>query len=561
MRFETYFKIRIWWLAPYLLSILPIWFLLSRAAYEYSLQVTFFAGFAYYYLRYRTSTPKAIIPAIICGSLSFYSYTPGQIVMVVIGLLLLITDWKYHWLQRKTNIKAAGVFVLMLLPLIRFFSFHPAEYTDRLLMYNSYLVSDVSIGQKILQYFQIYFQALNPLYWFLPNQVDNPRFLMLGYAHLTWWVLPFLLAGIGIAIRFIRKPEFRFLLLALLAAPAGTALVKLTVHRVLVIVVPVVFLSLIAMHYVTGWVLNRARIKTGLLSFFLVIAFSAGSLVMLMDAINHGSTWYKNYGISGMQYGAMQVFTAADTYQQSHPEVTVYISPNWTFQSERVREFFIHNDQVKMGTVDEAMRKQDPEISKKVFVLLPDELQRVQDSGLFSIINEEMEIPYPDGSRGFTFVHLEYADNVDEVFARLRVQSTEPVETSLVWMGQQITAIHSPLDMGPIEKIMDGDTKTLVKTKGNNPLKVDILFSQPVRASGVVFSVGAEPVKITVGIQRNADGIAHEYTQEADVVDGYKDVIVDFGKSMEFQVLQFELLDTLVPEDMPVHLWEMRFLP
>jgi len=555
------FRNRLWWLAPYVIAVLPAWFLLSRAAFEYSLQVTFFSGFLYYYLRYRKINPNAILPAIICGALSFYSYTPGQIVMVTAGVLILLIDLPYHWQQRKTNWKAAILLLVFVLPLVRFISAHPDQYIDRLLMYKSFLVSEMTPWQKILQYMKGYVAGLNPLYWFLPSQVDNPRYVMKGYAYLNWWLLPFVLVGLGIAIRHIRKAEMRILLIALLAAPTGAAMVGLTVHRALVILVPVVFFAFIPFQKVYSWLCKRRYIREGMVSFFLAVSFAAGASTMTVDALRNGPTWYEDYGMSGLQYGAQQVFRAAEDYQAKHPDMTIFISPNWTFQSEVVREFFTQNPQVKMGGVDSILEQYDPGLDKKAFVLLPDELKKVRDSGLFSQVIEDMEIPYPNGSQGFTFVRLVYRDNIEDVYNEKWIELTKPVESNLEWNGIPVIVKHSALDMGPIENIFDGNRGTLIKSKGINPLVLEFKFSEPIQASSLIFSVGSEQVKFTIGIQREIDDTVIEYVQEAGEVEGYKNVTVDLGRKMEFQVLKVEMLDTLATETMPVHLWEMQILP
>jgi hypothetical protein len=555
------FKNRLWWLAPYMIAILPAWFLLSRAAFEYSLQVTFFSGFIYYYLRYRKINPKAIFPAVICGALSFYSYTPGQIVMVSAGILLLLIDLPYHWQHKKTNWKAAILLLVVTLPLLRFISAHPDQYIDRLLMYKSFLISDITPWQKILQYGKSYVACLNPLYWFLPNQVDNPRYVMQGYAHLTWWLLPFVLVGLGVAIRYIRKVEMRVLIVALLAAPTGAAMVGLTVHRALVILIPVVFFAFIPLQGVYSWLCKRRYIREGMVSFFLVVAFTAGAITMTVDSIRNGSTWYNDYGMSGLQYGAQQVYRAAENYQAKHPDKTIFISPNWTFQSEVVREFFTQNPQVKMGGVDSVLEQFDPGLNKKVFVLLPDELKKVRDSGLFSQVIEDMEIPYPNGSQGFTFVRLIYRNDIEDVYNEKWIELTKPVESNLEWNGIPVIVKHSALDMGPVENILDGNRSTLIKSKGINPLVLEFEFSKPIQASSLIFSVGSEQVKFTIGIQREIDDTVIEYVQEAGEVEGYKDVTVDLGRKMEFQVLKVEMLDSLATETMPVHLWEMQIIP
>ena len=90
------FRIRHWWLGTLLLSITPVWFLHSRTAFETALFVSLYTWFIFFYLLYRTRSPRYLYPALLFGGLAFYSYSAGQLVIVCTGLLLLISDLRYH---------------------------------------------------------------------------------------------------------------------------------------------------------------------------------------------------------------------------------------------------------------------------------------------------------------------------------------------------------------------------------------------------------------------------------------------------------------------------------
>jgi hypothetical protein len=89
------------------------------------LRVAFYAWFLYFYLRYRTQEPRHLITALLFGALSFYSYTGGQLGVVLTGLLLLITDARYHWRTLRASpkllIATASTLIIAALLYLRFY--------------------------------------------------------------------------------------------------------------------------------------------------------------------------------------------------------------------------------------------------------------------------------------------------------------------------------------------------------------------------------------------------------------------------------------------------------
>lgn len=90
------FKLRYWWCGVLLLSIAPAWFLHSRTAFETVEMTAFYAGFLYFYLRYRYISPRALYGALVLGALVFYTYSPGQLIIVLTGVFLFFSDLRYH---------------------------------------------------------------------------------------------------------------------------------------------------------------------------------------------------------------------------------------------------------------------------------------------------------------------------------------------------------------------------------------------------------------------------------------------------------------------------------
>jgi hypothetical protein len=90
------FDNRFWWAGTLVMAALPAWFLHSRTAFETVMMVSFYACFICAYLLYRYRSPRYLAPALIFGAATFYSYTNGQGVMLVSGVLLLCSDLRYH---------------------------------------------------------------------------------------------------------------------------------------------------------------------------------------------------------------------------------------------------------------------------------------------------------------------------------------------------------------------------------------------------------------------------------------------------------------------------------
>jgi len=242
------FHLPYWWSGVLLLSIVPVWFLHSRTAFEPGESIAFYALFLYFYMRYREDRPWMLLPALIFGALSAYTYSPSQVVVAVTGLLLLISDAGYHWRHKWIALTGLGVLIVMALPYLWFLYLHPDANRDQLAIVGSYWLNDISFLDKLKQFAGQYLSGLDPRYWFLANPPESVhhdiiRHLMKGYGHLSLWTLPFLIAGILLCWGNFRNSHFRTVLIALLAAPTGGAIAQITISRTLVMVIPATLLT------------------------------------------------------------------------------------------------------------------------------------------------------------------------------------------------------------------------------------------------------------------------------------------------------------------------------
>jgi hypothetical protein len=242
------FRLPLWWCGVLVLSIIPVWFLHSRTAFEPGESIAFYGLFLYFYMRYREDSPWLLLPALFFGALSAYTYSPSQVAVAVTGVLLLISDLPYHWRHKGVALAGLGVLVLCALPYLRFLYLHPEANQRQLEIVSSYWLNEIPFSEKLQLFFRQYFSGLDPRYWYFadpPEGVhhDIIRHLMKGYGHISLWSLPFAAAGIVLCLVNIRSSHFRTLLIALLAAPTGGAIAQVTITRTLIMVIPISLLT------------------------------------------------------------------------------------------------------------------------------------------------------------------------------------------------------------------------------------------------------------------------------------------------------------------------------
>jgi 4-amino-4-deoxy-L-arabinose transferase-like glycosyltransferase len=552
------FKRRFWWIGGLFLMVTPAWFLHSRTAFETGLMVTFYALFLYFYLRYRSGSPKYLYWAVTCGALAFYSYAPGQVIAGASGLLLLIADFRYHWQQRRTGLKALALLLLLALPFTRFQIESPAETARNLAVLGSFAVQPGDFFGKLGAYAANYLSGFNPLYWYFSNPPELVRHVMKGYGQLSLASLPFTLIGMGLAVRGWRSPAYRALGVVLLAAPAGEALVGVGITRLLVMVLPAAVLAGLG----ASWLLERLErhwLSGQFLAWAAFLSLGAASLLMLADALQNGPLWYPDYGLYGMQWGGKQLFSAVAEYRQAHPEAPIMISSCWANNTDALEHFFLKDTaNVQMGSIDTYLSAYQPIPAGSLFVLTAGELDRAEQSGKFTGIQVLKTIPYPDGQPGFDFVSLAYVPDAPAVFAAEAQARKALVEEDIIVAGLPVRVRHSRLDMGTIREAFDGNPQTVIRTLEANPLVLDLVFAAPRTFKAVVVRVGAPAAQIRVTASTPGGGQPETFSTTVPHSPDNRDVQVDLGGSVQASELRIEVES--VEDGVPahVHVWEVK---
>jgi len=570
------FKLRFWWSSVLLLSVIPAWFLHSRTAFETVEMTAFYAGFLYFYLRYRLINPRALYASLVFGAMVFYTYSPGQLIIVVSGIFLLLSDMRYHWQQRKVALRGLLLLGVLVLPYLRHVLAHPEATLQHLSTRAPFWLEDVPLLEKLGHYFGTFLAALDPRYLFLPNQTDLDRHLMQGYAHFSLWMLPLVALGLGVSLLKLRSSAHRAVLLALLAAPTGSALVAVGITRLLVLVIPAVILMTIGLDRVLDWLVRlvswlvpRIRRVRPLVPEIIVRSYCVLGIVlavvlcwhngiMLRDALVNGPLWYQDYTLAGMQYGARQMFSAVVDYYQTHPGAQMIVSPSWTNGADAVAEFFLPDDApVRLGSVEGHIFQHLPLNDNMVFVVIPHELEKVQSSGKFSEVRIEQVLDYPNGEAGFYFIRLRYVNNIDTLLEEEREERRALLEEHLTIAGQDVLVRYSMLDMGSIELLFDGNVSTVARTLEANPFVIELDFPEPHQVSGASLVLGSAylQVQISVTVSGVPEPVVFEGTFRGSVAE--PELTLDFGRKLSAEALRFEILVPGVAEPANVHVWEI----
>lgn len=559
------FKLPYWWCATMLLSITPAWFLHSRTAFETALMVSFYVTGVYFYMQYRLATSenrgiaRNFYIALIFFALAFYSYSPGQAIVVITGLLLLLLDAGYHWKNRQIALRGLGLLVLLVLPYLRFQLNHPMALEDHLSNLASYWIQPLSFQEKVKLFFDEYLYGLGPGYWFIPNERDLPRHLMKGYGHLLRASLPFAILGLAITLRNLRQPAYRILLAIYLAAPVGSALVQITVTRTLVMVAPAVLFASLGLIAVLRWLEKRPLSQT-MLSWVLFAVLAFANFAMLRDALVNGSTWYSDYGLGGMQYGARQLFGAVQDFLEENPGAKMVVSASWANGTDVLARFFMGEHlPVRLGSVYDFMDGKGDIDENLVLVMIPDEFSHARESGKFTDIQVIQILPYPDETPGFYFVRMRYVETIDEIFAQEAEARKQLRQGQVKIEGQPIAISYSMLDMGQIQDAFDGDLRSVTRTLEANPYVIELTFPQPRTIRGLSLVIGSTEIKLVIKLF--APGQTEPVVYSAELFGDLSQPQVTFDLPAPFlaEKVRIEIHDHRQTEPAHVHLWELIF--
>ena len=148
-----------------------------------------------------------------------------------------------------------------------------------------------------------------------------------------------------------------------------------------------------------------------------------------------------------MQYGARQLFEEViPTYLKEDPNTQVLVSSTWANGTDNFLRFFFtpqEQQRVRMDGVETYLFKKMPLSQDELFVMTASEYQQAAASPKFSEVKVEQVVPYPDGTPGFYLARLQYAPDVDQIFAAEQEARRQLVENTITLDGQ--AAAHALL--------------------------------------------------------------------------------------------------------------------
>ena len=509
------FHIRSYWLGILLMITSPAWFLHARTAFEYMEVASFFAATLYFYNLYRQGKDKYLYVTIFSAALMFYTHGLGQVLTGLTAIFFFLSDFRYHFQpeRRHTLLIALGLAVLLSLPYFRYILANPSAMADEVRARNSYWMDkSTTLQQKTTAMLDQYLIGTNPKFWFIPTDIDLIRHRMKGYGNILWFMLPF--AGLGIirTLLKIRQSEYRTVLIALLVAPIPATIVAIDTPRVIWMVIPWAILIALGIDWASIWLLKSVRLlKFETLNLVLFVFMAALSIYILRDALVNGPTWYTDYGLYGMQYGAKQVFQDTIVPElKNDPNLKFFISPAWANGTNQFAQFFLTQDllnRTSFGTPNDILDKRNLLSTDTVFILTPDEYKNFSNDPRFSNIHIRQTISYPDDQPGFYFITLSLSDKIDQILAAQHAANRKPVEDKVIINGQTTRILHSPIGSGSISDTFDDDPNTLSRVLEANPYIFDLYPAPPLSTPGVVIQTGALP-NFTINIDLYAPGAA-----------------------------------------------------
>jgi hypothetical protein len=238
------------------------------------------------------------------------------------------------------------------------------------------------------------------------------------------------------------------------------------------------------------------------------------------------------------------------------------VSPSWANGTENVARFFFPDPlPFELGSIDQFINEYIPIKPGTEFVLIPDEYKRVTDSAKFTNLQVDKILNYPDGNPGFYFVHLDYVQNIEQVFAAEAAMRAMLLEGAATLPdGTTVTVQYSPMDMGQLFNLFDGDPKTVTRTESANPYVVNVDFLTPYLMHGVFLRVGGTPTRVNVEVVTIDSDTPLHFEQIKEETPDPRDMVIDFGSTYQVTQVKIQVLSIGDKEPAHVHVWEITFL-
>ena len=481
------FRAREWWSVVAFLTVMPALLLHSRTGFECVLMFSSYSWFLYFYLRYREENPRFIFAAMLFGAATFYSYSPGQGLMLITGIFLLISDLAYHWRQRGWAGAGLGFGLLLFAPYARFRILHPQMLGAHLAEIQSYWVQPISLPQKLLAFVRAYLAGYDPRYWFVVDSKEIIRHVFPGFAFIPMPLAP--LAGLGFILCLARwrSAAHRALLGALLASGFSGALAMHGVTRNLGFLVSMAMFMALAFDWLAGFV--RTAAWKYVLQWGAAGVMAAGGFVLLANALMFGPTQTRIYDLFGMQWGAQAVFRDLIPRQmRTHPTANVFISHVWANNAEVFPRFFGWSDfrRVYFFRLEDVVVGGVLPRPRDLVLLTAPEFESIPKHEMIERFEVLERVAWPDGRPGFYLGHLHLRPEFIRHSLATFGDTVSPKFVRLLAGGIPCAVFVTRLESGDGDDIFTTSDHSALASKRGEDLRVEIQFDQPVAIDEII---------------------------------------------------------------------------
>jgi hypothetical protein len=226
------------------------------------------------------------------------------------------------------------------------------------------------------------------------------------------------------------------------------------------------------------------------------------------------------------------------------------------------RYFFPDPIPFTLGSVDSYIQNMQVLDSSTTLVMLSNEYDDLIKSEKFTDIHIKKMIPYPDGKPGFYFIKMRYVDNVEEIFNLEKIARHELIGADMILQDGSLAGVHfSPLDLGTIKDVLDGDVQTIARSWEANPFQFIFDFPEPRMINEIMLTVGGEPTRIEMDLWTSMDAIPAQFVLNLEETPDPRMALVKVNLQQPVIKAEIQVYNLNESEPAHVHVWEIRFLP
>lgn len=466
------------WLTFPIFALSPLWFLHSRTGFQGVLATSFFLAFVFFYILSYRRHAAFVLPAVLCGAITFYLYTSARGWVIIALLLLSVVNILEHLRYWKRTLLAIALLLLLLAPYIHFHLTHPEMAMSRFSdLNNSEMSGEHNVSKRVASFVKNYALGFNPFSWYTWNGTQKitqggERHFIPQLPALFVGTFPFAFLGFCLVIARIRAFEYRTLIAVLLAAPFPSALLTLNTHRAMPVGAIMLIFSLIG----AGGCFHALRQRTWArrtLKGMMAVGVGIYALWFQYHVYRVVPDLYKDYGFYGLQMGAPEVFHWIR--QQSDSYEKIYVAYDLFNAGEIYIPFYLQGDAARKTSIfnaDEIYKSQFPLGDNAVYIVPASFIQKLQDSNIPIKRQVVNTIPDLKGKPLIEILQLQREPAFDD-WLRAEHDKRGVLLKTTVNVGQISLPIEYPmLDIGRPQEMFDGKQETLTRTAEINPARV-----------------------------------------------------------------------------------------